>query len=34
MREAADWVPLMHARSLPGGAVDAELDAAFCDEMS
>jgi len=33
MREAADWVPLMHARSLPGGAVDPELYVAFRDEI-
>ncbi|MGO4251748.1 M81 family metallopeptidase [Paenarthrobacter sp. Y-19] len=31
--EAADWVPLMHARSLPGGAVDSDLYAAFRDEI-
>ncbi len=33
MRDAAEWVPLMHARSLPGGAVDAELYIAFRDEI-
>lgn len=33
LREAADWVPLMHARSLPGGAVDPELYVAFRDEI-
>ncbi|WP_427016050.1 M81 family metallopeptidase [Pseudarthrobacter sp. P1] len=33
LRKAADWVPLMHARSLPGGAVDADLYAAFRDEI-
>jgi microcystin degradation protein MlrC len=33
LREAAEWVPLMHARSLPGGAVDPELYVAFRDEI-
>lgn len=25
LRSAADWVPLLHARSIPGGAVDARV---------
>lgn len=33
LRDAAEWVPLMHARSLPGGAVDPELYVAFRDEI-
>ncbi len=33
LRGAAEWVPLMHARSLPGGAVDADLYVAFRDEI-
>ncbi|MDJ0358161.1 M81 family metallopeptidase [Paenarthrobacter sp. PH39-S1] len=33
LRSAAEWVPLMHARSLPGGAVDPELYVAFRDEI-
>ncbi|MEO8220028.1 MAG: M81 family metallopeptidase [Specibacter sp.] len=33
LRGAADWVPLMHARSLPGGAVDPELYVAFREEI-
>lgn len=33
LREVAEWVPLMHARSLPGGAVDADLYISFRDEI-
>lgn len=33
LRNAAEWVPLMHARSLPGGAVDPALYGAFRDEI-
>ncbi|MDJ0318340.1 M81 family metallopeptidase [Arthrobacter antibioticus] len=33
LKEAAEWVPLMHARSLPGGAVDPDLYVAFRDEI-
>jgi microcystin degradation protein MlrC len=30
---AADWVPLVHARSLPGGAVDPGFYASIKDEL-
>jgi microcystin degradation protein MlrC len=32
-REAARWVPLLHGRSLPGGAVDPEVYRAMRDEI-
>lgn len=31
--EAADWVPLVHARSLPGGAVDPEFYRSVKEEL-
>lgn len=33
LRQAAEWVPLMHARSLPGGAVDRDLYEQFKREI-